>query len=33
LKVKFGRKKLRIEEFGVTWLGRRKPKKGCSARW
>jgi hypothetical protein len=32
LKVKNGRKQLRIEEFGVTCLGRRKPRKGCSAR-
>jgi hypothetical protein len=32
LKVKPGRKQLRIEEFGVTWLGRRKPTKARSAR-
>jgi hypothetical protein len=29
---KTGRKQLRTEEFGVTWLSRRKPIKGCSAR-
>jgi len=23
---------LRIEELGETWLGRRKPTKGCSAK-
>jgi hypothetical protein len=32
LKVKTGRKKLTIEEFGVTCLGRRKPTMGCNAR-
>jgi len=34
LKVKeTGRRHLRIEEFGETWLRRRKPTKGCSAKW
>jgi hypothetical protein len=33
LKVKkTGRKHLRREEFGETWLRRRKPTKGCSAK-
>jgi hypothetical protein len=27
---KTGREQLRIEEFGETWLRRRKPIKGCS---
>jgi hypothetical protein len=27
-----GRKQLRIKELGETWLIRRKPTKGCSAR-
>jgi len=29
---KTGRRRLRIEELGKTWLRRRKPTKGCSAR-
>jgi hypothetical protein len=29
---KTGRKQLRIEELGETWLRRRKPTKGCSAK-
>jgi hypothetical protein len=29
---KNGRKQLRIEEIGETWLRRRKPAKGCSAK-
>jgi len=33
LKVKPGRRQLRIEELGETWLRRRKPTKGCSAKW
>jgi len=32
LKVKTGRRQLRIEELGETWLRRRKPTKGCSAK-
>jgi hypothetical protein len=32
LKLKTGRKQLRIEELGETWLRRRKPKKDCSAK-
>jgi hypothetical protein len=33
LKVKkIGRKQLRVEELGETWLRRRKPTKGCSAK-
>jgi hypothetical protein len=32
LKVKFRRWQLRIEELGETWLRRRKPTKGCSAK-
>jgi hypothetical protein len=28
---KTGRKQLRIEELGKTWLRRQKPTKGCSA--
>jgi len=27
-----GRRQLRIEELGETWLRRRKPTKGCSAK-
>jgi len=30
---KAGRRQLRIEELGETWLRRRKPTKGCSAKW
>jgi len=29
---KTGRKQLRTEELGETWLRRRKPTKGCSAK-
>jgi hypothetical protein len=29
---KTGRRQLRIEELGETWLRRRKPTKGCSAK-
>jgi hypothetical protein len=32
LKAKTGRKQLRTEELGETWLRRRKPTKGCSAK-
>jgi hypothetical protein len=32
LKVNTGRKQLRIEELRETWLRRRKPTKGCSAK-
>jgi hypothetical protein len=32
LKSKTGRRQLRIEELGETWLRRRKPTKGCSAK-
>jgi len=32
LKIKTGRKQLRTEELGATWLRRRKPTKGCSAK-
>ena len=32
LKVKTGRRQFRIEELGETWLRRRKPTKGCSAK-
>jgi hypothetical protein len=32
LKVKPGRRQLRIEELGETWLRGRKPTKGCSAK-
>jgi hypothetical protein len=33
LKIKkTGRKQLRTEERGETWLRRRKPTKGCSAK-
>jgi hypothetical protein len=32
LKVKPGRRHLRIEELGETWLRRRKPTKVCSAK-
>jgi hypothetical protein len=31
-KSKTGRRQLRIEELGETWLRRRKPTKGCSAK-
>jgi hypothetical protein len=31
-KLKIGRRQLRIEELGETWLRRRKPTKGCSAK-
>jgi len=27
------RKQLRTEELGETWLRRRKPTMGCSAKW
>jgi hypothetical protein len=30
---KTGRKKLRTEKLGETWLRGRKPTKGCSAKW
>jgi len=33
LKVKYGRRHLRIKELGETWLRRRKPTKACSAKW
>jgi hypothetical protein len=29
---KTGRKKQRTEKLGETWLRRRKPTKGCSAK-
>jgi len=29
---KTGRKQLRTEELGETWLRRRKPTRGCSAK-
>jgi len=29
---KTGRRQLRIEEPGETWLRRREPTKGCSAK-
>jgi hypothetical protein len=29
---KIGRRQLRIEELGETWLRRRKPTHGCSAK-
>jgi hypothetical protein len=32
LKKQTGRKQLRTEELGETWLGRRKPTKGSSAK-
>jgi len=32
LKVKSGRKQLRSEELGETWLRRQKLTKGCSAK-
>jgi len=33
LKIKnTGRKQLRTEELGETWLRRQKPTKGCSAK-
>ena len=31
-KFKTVRRQLRIEELGETWLRRRKPTKGCSAK-
>ena len=31
-KKKTGRKQLRAEELGETWLRRPKPTKGCSAK-
>jgi hypothetical protein len=31
-KLKTGRRQLRIEELGETWLRRRNPTKGCSAK-
>jgi hypothetical protein len=31
LKVETGRKQLRTEELGQTWLRRQKPTKSCSA--
>jgi hypothetical protein len=31
-KSKAGRKQLRVEELGETWLRRRKSAKGCSAK-
>ena len=31
-KSKTGRRQLRIEELGETWLRRLKPTKGCSAK-
>ena len=33
LKIKTGRKELRTEELGETWLRRRKPTEGCNAKW
>ena len=32
MKKKTGRKQLWSEELGETWLRRRKPTKGCSAK-
>jgi len=32
LKIKTGKRQLRTEELGETWLRRRKPTKGCSAK-
>ena len=32
-KLKTGRRQLRIEELGETWLRRRKLTMGCSAKW
>jgi hypothetical protein len=32
LKLKTGKRQLRIEELGETWLRRRKPTKGCSSK-
>ena len=32
LKLKTGRRQLRIEELGETWLRRGKSTKGCSAK-
>jgi hypothetical protein len=29
---KTGRRQLRMEELGETWLRRRKPTKGCGAK-
>jgi hypothetical protein len=31
--LKTGRRRLRIEELGETWLRRRKPTKGCTDKW
>jgi hypothetical protein len=31
-KLKTGRRQLKIEELGETWLRSRKPSKGCSAK-
>jgi len=31
-KSKTGRRQLRIEELGETWLRRLKPTEGCSAK-
>jgi len=33
LKVKNWKRQLRTEELGETWLRRRKPTKGRSAKW
>jgi hypothetical protein len=32
MKIKTGRKQVRTEELGETWLRRRKPTKGCGAK-
>jgi hypothetical protein len=32
LKVKNWKEAVRVEELGETWLRRRNPTKGCSAR-
>jgi hypothetical protein len=32
IKKKTGRKQLRTEELGETWLRRQKPTKGCSTK-
>jgi hypothetical protein len=32
LKKKTGRKQIRTEELGDTWLRRRKPTNSCSAK-
>jgi hypothetical protein len=32
LKVKPGRRELRVEKLGETWLRGRKPTKGCSTK-